>query len=292
MLELTQKATKSTVASARKHGRTGAGARTSAPGACMLARACAALCWRPMVLRYSGRTVKGSIHGAPGTRLAQGLSRVLTPGLEGTVSDTHGDVLQFIHVGEEFSSSPSIVLRDSLKDQARNFFGLFHKDRVRELSRHKCQPMLVHSRARRQAAISEEPQQHGTKPHPAQAVATPTVRRGAAHFRCHALRAAGQHTVSCRCSGLERAQRAMLWRLFVCSQIDLTSQMLTTESWTQVPVAQGWSVEHIQELAPFTNAVRSPQALPGSPRSRAQMHVQLTPTAFARTLALGMLSRP
>ena len=84
----------------------------------------------------------------------------------------------------------------------------------------------------------------------------------------------------------------MLWRLFVCSQIDLTSQMLTTESWTQVPVAQGWSVEHIQELAPFTNAVRSPQALPGSPRSRAQTHVQLAPTAFARALALGMLSRP
>jgi hypothetical protein len=75
--------------------------------------------------------------------------------LEGTVSDTHGDLLQFIHVGEEFSSSPSIVLRDSLKDQARNFFGLFHKDRVRELSRHKRQPMLVHSRARRKAAISE-----------------------------------------------------------------------------------------------------------------------------------------
>ena len=64
--------------------------------------------------------------------------------------------MQFIHVGEEFSSSPSIVLRDSLKDQARNFFGLFHKDRVRELSRHKRQPMLVHSRARRKAAISEE----------------------------------------------------------------------------------------------------------------------------------------
>ena len=155
MLELTQKATKSTIASATAStaGLALAPERVRRVHACLHVRAppCVGVQW------CSGTPDGQSRDRSTVLRVldcAQGLSRVLTPGLEGTVSDTHGDVLQFIHVGEEFSSSPSIVLRDSLKDQARNFFGLFHKDRVRELSRHKRQPMMVHSRARRQAAIS------------------------------------------------------------------------------------------------------------------------------------------